>query len=67
MAKVQLTRPFFLSPNRDIIRSNKALFGERKKGVVKTEITGAFEVASVYSAEIEIPNLETQRGAVEET
>ncbi len=44
-----LTRPFFLSPNRDIIRSNKALFGGREKGAVKTEMTGTFEVAPVYT------------------
>ncbi len=42
-----LTRPFFLHPNRDIIRSNKTLFGGREKGAVKTEITDTFEVAPV--------------------
>ncbi len=43
-----LTQPFFFCPNKDIIRGNKALFEQEKKGTVKTEIPSNFAVEAAY-------------------
>jgi hypothetical protein len=50
-----LTVPFFPPPNRDIIRSNKALFGGGKKGAVKTEIPSNF--AMECGARFNVPRM----------
>ncbi len=44
-----LTAPFSLPPNRVLLLRIMSLFGGRKNGRVKTEITGTFEVAPVYN------------------
>ncbi len=44
-----LTAPFSLPPNGALLLRIMPLFGERKNGRVKTKMTGAFEVAPVYT------------------